>query len=537
MNLEPVWWRDGIIYQIYPRSFADSNGDGIGDLNGILSRLDYLAWLGVDAIWLSPIYPSPDVDFGYDVADYVDIDPKFGTLADFDRLVAEAHARGIRVVLDLVLNHTSDQHRWFQESRASLDNPYRNYYFWREPKPGGKPPNNWLSIFGGEGWTPDPATGQMYFHTFYREQPDVNWRNPAVRAEMLNVFRFWLERGVDGFRLDVFNGYFKQADLRDNPVRFFGLRPYDRQDHIHDCDQPEMFPLLREIRALLDEQPGRYAVGETFLGGAQRAARYCGEDLLNATFNFNILGCGWNPAAYLRVIQEWERLLDGRAWPTYVLNNHDIRRSASRFGRGQSDERLKAAAAMLLTLRGTPFLYYGEEIGQRELRVPHSEIQDPIGRRYWPIYVGRDGCRAPMQWDSSETGGFSPPGSRPPWLPLHPEWRSRNVASQQADPASLLNTYRRLIALRRAHPALQRGMFLPLTPEPRALLAYLRQTKDETLLVVINFSRRRQRYVLGRTLNHSTLELLFSSRRDALPPRKGDLLVLEPEEALIFCVA
>jgi len=296
-----LWWRDGIIYQIYPRSFADSNGDGIGDLNGITARLDYLAELGVDALWLSPISPSPDVDFGYDVSDYVDIDPKFGTLADFDRLLAEAHRRNIHIVLDLVLNHTSDQHPWFQESRQSRASARRDWYIWRDPAPGGGKPNNWQSVFGGSAWQWDPHTRQYYLHLFYKEQPDLNWRNPEVRQAMLDVFRFWLDRGVDGFRLDVFNMYFKDAGFRSNPPKP-GLRGFDRQQHIYDHSQPEMFPLLAEIRAILDAYPERYAVGETFMGSPEHAAEYVGPDKLHAAFEFDLLHCRWNPADYHRVI-------------------------------------------------------------------------------------------------------------------------------------------------------------------------------------------------------------------------------------------
>ncbi|HZW03594.1 MAG TPA: alpha-glucosidase, partial [Anaerolineaceae bacterium] len=378
MSDDFLWWRDGIIYQIYPRSFADSNADGIGDLNGITARLDYLQDLGIDAIWLSPINPSPDVDFGYDVADYLDIDPKFGTMADFDRLLAEAHGREIRIVLDLVLNHTSDRHPWFQQARSGRDNPYRDWYIWSDPAPGGSPPNNWASRFGGSGWELDPATGQYYFHMFYKEQPDLNFRNPAVRQAVLDVFRFWLEKGVDGFRLDVFNVYYKDADFRPNPARI-GLIGWDRQFHRYDYDQPEMLPMLADIRALLDSYPERYAVGETFEASPAQAAAYTGADRLHATFNFRFTGCPWQPRCFLKAVQDWESALSVDDWPNYVLNNHDVPRSATRFGAGENDERLKVAATMLLTLRGTPFLYYGEEIGMRDISLPRAEILDPVG--------------------------------------------------------------------------------------------------------------------------------------------------------------
>lgn len=524
-----LWWRDGVIYQIYPRSFADSNGDGLGDLPGITARLDYLADLGIDAIWLSPIYPSPDVDFGYDVADYLAIDPRFGSLEDFDHFVAEAHRRGIRVILDLVLNHTSDQHPWFRESRKSRDNPYADWYLWRDPRPGGGPPNNWASVFGGKGWEYEPQRGQYYFHMFYKEQPDLNWRHPAVRQAMLDVFRFWLDRGVDGFRLDVFNVYFKHPDFPDNPPRL-GLRAFDRQHHIYDIDQPEMIPLLREIRQILDAYPERYAVGETFLSTPQKAARYCAPGLLHATFDFTFLHSPWRPERFLRAIQDWEQALGDESWPTYVLNNHDNPRAATRYGRGEDDSRLKVAATLLLTLRGAPFMYYGEEIGMRDIRVSRAEIKDPIGKRYWPFYKGRDGCRSPMQWDASPHAGFT---TGQPWLPVHPNYRHRNVEAQLQDEQSLLNFYRRLLRIRKEKLALRRGLFQPLTFEPRRLLAYLRQDEHQTILVALNFSSRPVRLAMGRTLSAVRWQPLISTQGEPLMPRDG-FLTLRGEEAVIL---
>jgi alpha-glucosidase len=548
-----LWYQHGIIYQIYPRSFADSNNDGIGDLNGITGRLDYLADLGVDAIWLSPVYPSPDVDFGYDVSDYCAIDPKFGNLADFDRLLEEAHARGIRVILDLVLNHTSAQHPWFVESRSSRDNPKRDWYLWRDPAPGGRPPNNWQSMIGGSGWELDSTTGQFYFHMYYKEQPDVNWHHSAVRQAMLDVFRFWLDRGVDGFRLDVFNLYFKHPELASNPSSL-GLPGYgfSRQRHIHDCDRPELIALLQEIRTLLDQYstPGheRYVVGETFLSTAGKAAFYCGADRLHAAFNFELLESPWSPRRWMNIIQRWEHLLGTKAWPNYVLNNHDAIRSATRFrfllggekfcaiplGNSEDDAHLRGAAAVLLTLRGTPFIYYGEEIGMRNLSISsRADVLDPVGRKFWPLFKGRDGCRTPMQWTSAPNAGFSPPGVKT-WLPVHPDAARRNVEAQRADPRSLYNWYQRLIALRRANLALTEGMFQPLTFGTRYILAYLRQTRDQTVLVALNFSRRKQRLVLGSHLARTSWELLLSTHRETLPVIRNSLLPLEPGEVMIL---
>jgi len=544
------WWKRGIIYQIYPRSFADSNGDGIGDLNGITAHMDYLAELGVDAIWLSPVYPSPDVDFGYDVSDYCAIDPKFGVMDDFDRLVTCAQERGIHVILDLVLNHTSDQHTWFLQSRSSRDNPYRDWYIWADPKPGGGPPNNWQSVFGGSGWELDPVTGQYYFHMFTKEQPDVNWRNPAVHNAMLDVFRFWMERGVDGFRLDVFNVYFKDAALRDNPLIFpLPVAPFFGQKHLYDISQPEMIPLLQELRALLDaySTPGheRYMVGETFQANPAQVASYIGPDRLNAAFNFDFRGSNvlfpamdWSARRFSTAIQRWEHALGADSWPNYFLNNHDSVRSATNYRSPfiaiEDDARMKVAAGLLLTLRGTPFLYYGEEIGMRDIPIrSREEVLDPVGKTFWPFMKGRDGCRSPMQWDDSPGAGFSSAEARP-WLPIHANAATRNVAAQRDDPQSLLNFYRRLISLRRAMPALQDGMFQMLTFGTRYLLAYLRQTGEQTVLVALNFSARSKRLVLGGQLARAEMRLLLSSHRETLPPLRGGLLALEPYEALVI---
>jgi alpha-glucosidase len=512
MDYKFLWWRDGVIYQIYPRSFADSNGDGIGDLNGIISKLDYLVDLGVDALWLSPINPSPDKDFGYDVADYFDIDPKYGTLADFDRLLQEAHKRNLHIILDLVLNHTSDQNEWFKESRSSKDNPKRDWYLWKSA-PQGKMPNNWQSVFGGPGWQLDETTGEYYFHMFVPEQPDLNWRNPEVYQKMLDVFKFWLERGVDGFRLDVFNEYFKDAQFRDNPGKF-GIRSFDRQQHIYDCSQPEMFTAIKDIRAILDSYKERYAVGETFLATTEQAAKYIGPEKLHAGFDFTFLTSPWNPKRFLSVVTKWDSLLSENAWPNYVLNNHDNPRSATRYGQGENDERLKVAASMLLTLRGTPFLYYGEEIGMRNLKLKRSELQDPVGKRFWPVPVGRDGCRSPMQWDGSENAGF---GKGKPWLKVHPNYIKRNVETQKAEASSLFNYYKKLLAIRKATPALQKGSFVPLTYDPRSLLAYLRQDHDQTVLVVLNFGSHRVRLALGPQLRGKDWQLLLSNKRSSVP--------------------
>jgi alpha-glucosidase len=507
-----LWWKDGVIYQIYPRSYYDSTGDGIGDIPGIIRKLDYIADLGVDAIWLSPIFPSPDADFGYDVRDYFDVDPKFGTMADFERLLEEAHRRAVRVILDLALNHTSEEHPWFQDARQSRVSTYRDHYIWASPKPGGKPPNNWGSVFGGSAWTYDEASGEYYLHLFYPEQPDVNWRNPRVREAMLDVFRFWCDKGVDGFRLDVFNVYYKHASLRDNPRRLIPSPPYGRmfdwQEHIYDYDQPEIAPLLAEIRHILDSYPERYAVGETFPGDAEAAARYSTPGQLHAAFNFEFAHCPWSARRFLRAIGRWERLLGAEQWPTYVLGNHDLSRPASRYRVKRNDNRLKVAAAMLLSLRGTPFIYYGDEIGMRDLPIrSKKEVLDPVGRRFWPLFKGRDGCRSPMQWTAGRNAGFS---EGRPWLPVHENYMERNVASQLSDPESILNFYRSLLRLRRKHIALRRGALTLLTRTPRSILAFRRESQEETLFVILNFGDRAVRFT-HQDLRPAELGTLFSS--------------------------
>lgn len=524
-----LWWRDGVIYQIYTRSFADSSGSGIGDLNGITDKLDYLQYLGVDAIWLSPINPSPDVDFGYDVSDYCAIDPKFGSMADFDKLVDAAGKRGIRIVMDLVLNHTSDRHEWFLQSRSSRENPYRNWYLWHDPDEKGGPPNNWQSVFGGKGWEWDEKTGQYYYHMFYKEQPDLNWRNPKTRAALLDVFRFWADRGVKGFRLDVFNVYFKDAQFRSNPTKSFGRRAFDRQIHLYDFSQPELVGVLEDIRKVLDAYPETYAVGETFYAPPQATADYCGDGVLHATFYFDLLESRWNPGKYRKIIQDWLDAIGRDKWATWVLNNHDTVRSATRFGQGEDDERLKVAATLLLTLRGTPFMYYGEEIGMRDIRLKKSEILDPIGRHYWPFYKGRDGCRAPMQWDDSPNAGFS---TARPWLPLNPDYQERNVEKQSKDSHSLLNFYKRLLALRRQRPALTKGTFELIPNTPADVLAYQSRAGEDRALVLLNFEDSVQAITLPEEKNKWQVGLSSKNRQEM--PIKSHQIELKGNEALIL---
>ena len=522
LTLQSAWWRDGIIYQIYPRSFADSNGDGVGDLPGITSRLDYLQWLGVDALWLSPIYPSPMADFGYDVSNYHDVDPVFGSIADLDRLIAEAHARGLRVVLDMVMNHTSSQHPWFVESRSSRASPKRDWYIWRDPRPG-REPNNWESVFGGKAWTLDEHTGQYYLHLFLAEQPDLNWRSPQVKEAMFDECRFWLDRGVDGFRLDVAHMFFKAKDLPDNPPKL-GLQGYERQHHFYHINQPETHALWKDFRKLLDNYPERMAVGEV---EAEGAAGYYGNgrDELNLVFNFGLLQQNWHARSFHAVVADWEAKLAETAWPCWVLGNHDVKRLASRYANGSFTEaRTRVAATLLLTLRGTPFIYYGEEIGMREGDIPREEIMDPPGRRYWPLYKGRDGCRTPMQWDAALNAGFS---AGKPWLSINPDYARRNVQAQRDDPHSLLNYYRRLIELRRQSPALLHGNYRALG-RPVEVWAYERATQKQRMIVALNFFSRPAQISVG---GDWCVRLSSVERSDR---NVFGTLVLAPNEAVIL---
>jgi alpha-glucosidase len=483
MNNTHLWWHKGVVYQIYPRSFQDSNGDGIGDLPGVISRLDYLQWLGVDAIWLSPIYPSPMADFGYDVADYSAIAPIFGTLADFERLVAEAHARKLRVILDLVPNHSSDEHPWFGQARSSRENPYRDWYIWRDPAPGGGPPNNWLSYFGGPAWSFDQASGQYYLHLFDPKQPDLNWRNPAVRTAIYDAMRFWFARGVDGFRIDVIWMLIKHPDLPDNPPDP-AWTPADPPQHrlrrIYDQHQPEVHAVIRELRAVADEFPERVLIGEIYLPIEDLVSYYGAQlDEVHLPFNFNLVTLKqWGAVTVRKLVERYEQALPAGGWPNWVLGNHDQPRIASRVGQPLA----RLAQLLLLSLRGTPTLYYGDEIGMEDVPIAPEQVVDPQGRRT-PGF-GRDPERTPMQWDAELGAGFT---TGKPWLPLADDYALRNVAAQRADPRSLLALTRRLLELRRASPALSVGAYTSCDTGDQHVFAYLRTHGDEQLLVALNF--------------------------------------------------
>jgi alpha-glucosidase len=476
------WWQRGIIYQIYPRSFLDTGGDGVGDLRGIISRLDYPVALGVDAIWLSPIYPSPMRDFGYDVSDYTGVHPLFGTLDDFDQLVDETHRRGLRLILDYVPNHTSDEHPWFIESRSSRTNAKRDWYLWRDPAAGEGPPNNWLSHFGGSGWQLDSNTGQYYFHSFLSSQPDLNWRNTQVREAMHGVLRFWLDRGVDGFRVDVLWLLVKDDQFRDNPTNPTwkpGANPNGSQVMLYSADRPEVQDIVAGMRRVVDEYEDRVLIGEIYLP-VERLVSYYGADLKGAhlPFNFQLLEAPWNARGIASLIDEYEAALPRGGWPNWVLGNHDKSRIATRIGVDQA----RVAALLLLTLRGTPTLYYGDELGMRDVKIPPERVQDPVEKNVPGLGLGRDPCRTPMQWNTSSNAGFT---SGTPWLPIDDDYPIVNVESQSTDPSSILTLYHRMTTLRREHAALAYGDYEPLAMTGD-LLAYIRRLGTQRFLIALN---------------------------------------------------
>jgi alpha-glucosidase len=482
------WWQHGVVYQVYPRSYLDTNGDGIGDLPGIIEKLDYLVWLGVDAVWISPVYPSPMADFGYDVADYCNIDPIFGRLEDMDRLIQAAHAKGLRVILDFVPNHTSDQHPWFIESRSSRTNPKRDFYLWQDAKPDGQPPNNWLSVFGGSGWEWDEGTKQYYYHAFLKEQPDLNWRNPEVRREMYAAMRFWLERGVDGFRVDVLWHLIKDAALRDNPPNPDynpgpGHAPYTALNPTYSTDQPEVHEIVEQMRELLDRYSERVLIGEIYLPIHQLVTYYGREGRgAHLPFNFQLITLPWDAQRIAAAISEYEGAVPDHGWPNWVLGNHDQPRIASRLGLAQA----RVAATLLLTLRGTPTLYYGDELGLRDGVIPPEDVHDPQEKNLPGLGLNRDPARTPMQWNADKGAGFSSSRS---WLPLSLDAASVNVEVERADPNSMLSHYRRLIALRKAESALSVGSYIPVNAQGD-LIAYRREVPGRRFLIVLNLGHR-----------------------------------------------
>ena len=537
------WWKQAVFYQIYPLSFQDTTGNGKGDLQGIIERLDYLQDLGVDALWISPCFPSPNADWGYDVSDYTDIHPELGSLDSLDRLLQSAHQRGLRVLLDFVPNHTSDQHPWFQGSRKDKENSKRDWYIWRDPGPSGGMPNNWLTYFSGPAWEWDQATQQYYLHSFLKQQPDLNWHNPEVRQAMQAVLQFWLDRGVDGFRVDAVLPIIKDGLFRDNPVLLEpplgkNMGPAGWQDRRHSANQPEVHTLLREWRRMLDGYPGdRVMAGEVYTMDSGLAAGYYGQnDELHLVLNFSLLNLPWDAQLIRSYVEAFEAALPAGAHATLLLGSHDEPRLASRLGEQQA----RVAAMLLLTLRGAPFIYYGDEIGMLDVSVPADLRRDP-----WPEISGlpqhsRDPARTPMQWDATPGAGFSLLGTKPDnpgtWLPIHPNYRERNVQVQLEDPQSMLNLYRKLLRLRRSSPALRTGSYRPVAEALEDSYVYYRTHGDQTVLVALNFSGkdrvleladpRAGRVLLSTWLDREEQVLLSHC---ALRAHEGIIVQLEPE--------
>jgi alpha-glucosidase len=528
------WWQTGVIYQIYPRSFQDSNGDGIGDLKGIARRLDYLTnTLGVDAIWISPFYPSPMLDFGYDVSDYQDVAPMFGTLADFDELLAKAHGRNLRVIIDYVPNHTSDQHPWFLESRTSRENPRHDWYIWADAKPDGAPPNNWLSVFGGSAWEWDEPRGQYYLHRYLKEQPDLNWRNPEVKRAMLDVLRFWLDRSVDGFRIDVAHGIMKDPALRDNPPNTSPERPYkdlgdwDSQLHVYDEGHPDIHEVYREVRRLLDSYNHghpRVAGGEIHVFDYPVWASYFGmnHDELHLPFNFGLIGVKWTAMDVRRVVDAVEGVMRPDTWPTYVLGNHDEHRIASRIG----PELARVAQMLLLTLRGTPTMYYGDELGMTDVPIAPQLIQDPWEHNEPGLGLGRDPERTPMQWDGEPAAGFTQPGVTP-WLPVSNSLDRVNVERELRDTYSMLTLTRELLRLRRGHSSLQTGAYRPTEGGPEDVFIYRREDEHQTIVIALNFGPHEREIIL---VDLNAGRRLLSTHLDREPDAHVSSLILRPYE-------
>ena len=524
-NTSPDWWRHAVIYHIYPKSFKDGNGDGLGDIPGVIMKLDYLANLGVDAIWLSPVYSSPMVDAGYDIADYKNIDKEYGTMEDFRRLMSEAHKRGIRIIMDLVLNHTSDQHTWFLESKSSADNPKRNWYIWQPPK-NGKVPNNWKTNFGKKAWHYDAATKEYYYHSFFWEQPDLNWRNPEVKEAMFEVIRYWLDMGVDGFRLDVINLLFKDKEFRDNKIRIL------RKSEIHNRNQPEMYDLLRDFRKLLDSYSHKTSVGEIYTpppGNPALAASFLGNgsDMLHLVFDFSLVFSFWKASSYYRIINRFYKKIPAMGWPCFFLSNHDIGRSLNRLGwTFYKYEKAKLHAILLLTLKGTPFIYYGDEIGMENVSIPKKQIKDLYGKMLYPFFKGRDHSRTPMQWDSSKNAGFS---EQTPWLPISESYPAINVETEEKDENSVLSIYKKLLALRKGNFVLQNGDIYFINKGKNNILIYSRRIDMEEIIIVLNFNNKKKPANMGHI--GDTSKIIFSTHQGTKMD-KGKIM-LQPFEGVV----
>ncbi len=520
------WWQHAVFYEIYPRSFADSNNDGVGDLKGITSKLGYLKDLGVDAIWISPCFPSPQVDFGYDVSDYENIDPMYGTLTDFDALASEAKKRDIHIILDFVVNHTSDQHKWFLDSKSSRTSKYRDWYIWRDGKGPGQPPNNWVSTFGGSAWKFDPTTNQYYYHFFYPEQPDLNWRNPAVKDAMFDVTRWWYKRGVSGFRLDAVDTLYEDPNLTENPIAKPGKNAFGDPflDNKYNTKLPEVHDILRGLRQVADEHSA-VLIGETWTTDVAELNRYYGEGNNELQLPMDFLFTMVNKLSAAEFRKQIAAVNEASGWPTFVISNHDIVRSYERYGDGKHNDQIaKVMAALYLTLRGTPIMYYGEEIGMKTTPPTRKEeVQDPIGRKGWPKEKGRDGERTPMQWDSTENAGFT---KGKPWLPVPPTYKTHNVADESKDPNSLLEFYKNVLKLRHTNRALLDGNYTAINESDANVLSYLRVYKDQAVVVALNMSATPQEINLELKRNgFASVKPLFATEKSAAT---GDVIALLP---------
>ncbi|OLS24729.1 MAG: Oligo-1,6-glucosidase [Candidatus Heimdallarchaeota archaeon LC_3] len=532
-NSEDSWWKKGIIYQIYPRSFKDNNCDGVGDLKGIISKLDYLEWLAIDAIWLSPIFSSPMEDFGYDVSNYTEIHPLFGTLDEFDELINEAHKRNIKILLDYVINHSSDQHPWFKESRLSLSNSKKDWYIWKNPKSDGSPPNNWISLDQGSAWTFEKSRNQYYLHSFLPCQPDLNWRNPEVREEMSNVLKFWMDRGVDGFRIDMISWIIKDEDFRDDPIsESYNPKtntPYEKLEHVHSSNRPERFDILKEIRSTIDEYPNRVSIGEVnYFTPLDKLIKYYGEEnnlIIDLPVNFRILYLPWKASIIKDFVDSYDNLLPKYAWPNYQIGNHDRPRVVSRIGEQQA----KMAAMLLLTLRGTPFIYNGEEIGMHNIEIQSEKMQDPLEHKQHGF--GRDPFRTPMQWDSSKFAGFS---EEKPWLPISEDYEIINVDKQMNDPFSFLTLYKRLIELRRKYSTLSLGNYKSEKLKNNSCFVYNRIFKRNHCLIALNFSNSEQSLEIVKIKGKKILLSTYLDRQEELG---SNILVLRPNEGCIIIIS
>ncbi len=526
------WWQHAVFYEIYPRSFADSNNDGVGDLNGISSKMGYLHELGVDAIWITPCYPSPQVDFGYDVSDYLNIDPMYGNLADFDRMVADGKKRHVRIIMDFVPNHTSDQHPWFLDSKSSRTAAHRDWYIWRDGKGPGQPPNNWISIFGGSAWTLDPSTNQFYYHFFYAQQPDLNWRNPAVEAAMLDTTRWWYKRGVSGFRLDAVDTLFEDPELQDNPVLPGVNKQGDpNMKFQYNTNLPEVHLELQKLRKVADESDA-VLIGETWTSNVAELDRYYGQNGKELQMPMDFMFTTVNKLSPPEFRRQIAAVDSAHGWPVFVIGNHDLVRSYNRYGDGKNNDAIaKLMAAFYLTLRGTPIMYYGEEIGMENNDPTRKEdVKDPIGRTGWPAEKGRDGERTPMQWSTAPNAGFS---KKDPWLPVPPSYKTHNVATESEDPNSILSLYQKVLALRHTNEALLEGSYTALNEDDLNVMSYLRSYKGKAVLVVLNMSAIPQKAAFNLSQQgfaRATLKPLIASPEASA---KGSEVVLEPFGLLI----